>query len=328
MPTPIVEIADLMEDAEGFPHPRWDAVADRITAGVPSDRHEGAWTEATRQWLEAIAGRIGESFAVYESDWVQLLTVRDEEFAGCLLRQADYCRAYLLEEFTEVVDFDQPGKLVVMAYPDAELYYAYVGPFHPEEGEFGGSAGMHIRNGYPHIVMYGTQVEQLRAAVAHELTHAALYHLGAPQWLEEGITQMVEQAATGRGQLYLTEEQARRHKRHWAYRGLGPFWWGTGFESPGKIQELSYQLAEVLIRILIGEHQPGWFFGRRKRDRLVGFLKAARAEDAGQAAAREHLRYSLGELAAKFLGPGDWEPKADAPAPASDEGVNPPPAVN
>ena len=84
-------------------------------AAVPPDQHEVAWTEATRQWLEAIAGRIGESFAVYESDWVQLLTVRDEEFAGCLLRQADYSRAYLMEEFTEVVSFDQPGKLVVMA---------------------------------------------------------------------------------------------------------------------------------------------------------------------------------------------------------------------
>jgi hypothetical protein len=326
MPAPIVEIADLMQDVEGFPHPRWDAVADRINSAVPPGRHDDAWADATRQWLEAVAGRIGESFAVYESDWVQLLTVRDEEFAGCLLRQADYSRAYLLEEFTEVVNFDQPGKLVVMAYPDAELYYAYVGPFHPEEGEFGGSGGMHIRAGYPHVVMYGTQVEHLRGSVAHELAHAALHHLGAPAWLEEGITQMVEQAATGRGEFYMTEEQARRHKLYWAHRVLGPFWWGTGFESPGKIQGLSYQLAEVVIRILIGEHQPGWFFGRWKRDRLVGFLKAAKAEDAGQAAAREHLGYSLGELAAKFLGPGDWEPNAVAPVATMDEENDPPPA--
>ena len=317
---PLISIADLMFDVEGYPHPQWDVVADRLTGSIGPDRLRDAWADITRQWLTAIAGRLGDRFALYESDEVQLLAVRDDELADHLLWHSDYCRRALLDLFPGLARFVEPGKSVVMAYPDLDTYYAYLAAFHPEEGEFGSSAGVHIRVGYPHVAMCGTQPEALRGILAHEQTHAALLHLSSPAWVEEGVTQLVEQQVTGRPDPELTVEAARRHKRHWAHYGLGPFWWGSGFHAPGKMQPLSYQLAEVLMRLLLGEHAPGWFgLGRRKRDRLIAFLTNARASDAGQAAAVEHLGYTLGTLAAKFLGPGDWEP-APIDAPPSCEG--------
>ncbi len=305
----LIGVRDLQVEVEGYPHLRWDEVARRV-AHVPADRQTEAWAEATRFWLESTVERLGGGFAVYESERVQLLAAENEEFAGYLLRHIERTQHSLAEMFPDVVRFDEPGKSVVLAYPDAELYYSYLAAFYPQEGAFGGSAGCQLRLGYPHIVVCGSNMDVVRGILSHEVTHAGLQHLDAPGWLEEGVTQLVEHAAMGRPDLVMTEEIARKQKRHWSHHGLAPFWWGTGFHVPGKMQTMSYQLAEVLMRILFEEARPAWFglFGRKSQVRLHGFLRNAKAADAGQAAALEHLGYPLGGLAAKFLGPGEWDP--------------------
>ena len=78
---------------------------------------------------------------------------------------------------------------------------------------------------------------------------------------------------------------------------------------PDDTQEFSYQLAEFFVRLLIADSRPTWFgFDRRAEGRFLHFLQNAKAIDAGQAAAKEHLGMTLGALAAKSLGPGNWEP--------------------
>jgi hypothetical protein len=323
MPTDPPDVSDLITEPDGFPRPDWVRVAERIDLGFRPDDRPAGWASATRQWLSAVAARIGESFGVFESDHFQVMMVNEPDVAGVLLRFAEHTRRSLLDLFPEVARFVEPGKHAVLAFPDPRLYYAYVEAFYPEEGEFGGSGGMHVPAGYPHIVIWGQQVIALQAILAHELTHAAFHHLGSPAWLEEGITQLVAHAAVGRPGLELTADGARRHKRLWATHGLGPFWWGAGFHRPGGLQQVSYELAEILLRLLIEEHRPG-FFGKGKRERLVEFLRHAKATDAGQAAAVEHLRFSLGELASRFLGPGEWEPnRADRDAEPGDRDAEP-----
>jgi len=146
--------------------------------------------------------------------------------------------------------------------------------------------------------------------LAHELTHAALSHLTLPLWLEEGLCQTFEHLLAGRVPLLLDGQLAARHKRYWNRRGLDEFWHGTGFAQPGKVQELSYQLAEVLLRLLIEESRPRLFgLVRRPRQRLLEFLRTADEEDCGAAACRESLQRELGDLAALFLGPGEWSPR-------------------
>ncbi len=191
-------------------------------------------------------------------------------------------------------------------------------------GKYGASVGVQIRRGYPHIAMLGSKLFGLEATLAHELTHVALQHLSMPFWLEEGFTQMFEHRLTGRQVLEVGTKLALRHKKNWSRRGLNAFWQGDGFVSPGKIQELSYQLAEILNRLLVAESQPRWFgWVREPQRRFLAFVKNAKAEDCGEAACREHLGYDLGDLAAKFLGPGDWSPKLekrDEPVPAEEIG--------
>jgi hypothetical protein len=83
---------------------------------------------------------------------------------------------------------------------------------------------------------------------------------------------------------------------------------------------LSYELAEVLARTLLEDARPGWFARKfAARDRLLGFVRTAQAADAGEAACREHLRCGVGDLAARFLGQGDWCPRPEpGPEPSGD----------
>jgi hypothetical protein len=214
----------------------------------------------------------------------------------------------MLSVLSEVVDFKVPGKHVIVAIRTQEDYYRYISQYY-EEGKYGGSAGVHIREGYPHVVIRGKQLWMLENTLSHELTHVALHHLSMPQWLEEGLAQMFEHDMTGRSLLMVDGEMAGKHKNCWGKYGLDEFWRGEGFSRPGKVQELSYQLAEILVRLLVAEARPQWFgWVRAPQQRFFAFLRQASATDCGEAASREHLQCGLGDLAARFLGPGSWSP--------------------
>jgi hypothetical protein len=324
MGEPRLDISDLLFGADGVLCPRWDAIRERITQAVGPDDRPATWIGVSRQWVDALRKHFGDGWAVEETEhFLMLHPWPDGDLADVLLANAEACRWSLLEFLPGVGAFSTPGKEVVIAFPGADWYYGYVSPLDPEEGEFGGSVGCWIRVGYPHIALQVNRqdtlhsYESLHSILTHELTHAALHHLDTPAWLEEGVALRVQRTAAAQSGIELTPEDIGRHKRHWPRRGLGPFWWGHGFRAPDMVQALSYQLAEVLMQILVEEHQPPWFgfFGTDRRAKLLAFIGAAKADDAGQAAAREHLGYGLGELAAKFLGPGDWEPNpADRPA--------------
>jgi hypothetical protein len=198
--------------------------------------------------------------------------------------------------------------LPILVLADTETYYQYVAAFH-SEGKYGGSSGMQIRQGYAHIAMWGTRFDLLENTLAHEMTHLSLRHLNLPQWVEEGLAQMFEHDMTGRQLLILDQETARKHKSYWRKHGLDAFWRGHGFQSAGRVQELSYQLAEVLVRLLIEAHRPRWFgMVRRNREKLLAFLREADASDCGESSATKNLGKSLGELAGRFLGAGEWSP--------------------
>jgi hypothetical protein len=160
-----------------------------------------------------------------------------------------------------------------------------------------------VRVGYPHVALFGKELYALENTLAHELTHVALHRWTMPQWIEEGLAQMFEHDMTGRGVLMLDSEKVARHKRFWQKHGLDAFWSGSGFHAPGKLQELSYQLAEIVVRLMVEDARPRWFgLAREQQQRFFAFLRSAAAEDCGAAACEEHLRVPLGALAARFLG--------------------------
>ena len=93
---------------------------------------------------------------------------------------------------------------------------------------------------------------------------------------------------------------AERHFAFWTEENIQSFWAGTSFYQPGDPNELSYSLAEVLVKLL-SERGDATAFRT--------FLQAARQNDAGQTAAFEILGADLGETAGTFLGEGNWRPQ-------------------
>jgi hypothetical protein len=178
---------------------------------------------------------------------------------------------------------------------------------------------MQFRGFYPHVALLHLGWSQSPLTIAHEWLHAGVAHLELPPWLEEGLAQMFEHDYAGSAAAYLDPQEIGKNRAYWQKRGLSAFWSGESFRAPGKVQSYSYQMAEVFVRLIFSDHKPGWFGrGKEKRLRLLAFLKYAHHEDAGQAAAQEYFGYRIEDLAARFLGPGDWSPTGYADEESTD----------
>ena len=225
-----------------------------------------------------------------------------------MLSFAERCRDGVVAILGDIAKFIGPGKGVVIVLNGTEKYYNYVAHRTPE-GLQGTSAGMQIRTGYPHIAMNAGLQEQSASILAHETLHTALMHLTLPQWVEEGLAMMFQHDMSACGLLQLDQEMANEHKKYWRKHSLDSFWRGDGFHRAGKVQKLSYQLAEILMRLLVEEHRPRWFsFSKERQKKLFQFLRFAEVVDCGAESAQSHLGMTLSEIAGKFLGPGEWEP--------------------
>jgi hypothetical protein len=301
-----LDISSTLTWQDGIPQPQWDLIETWIESHCDSDGRPAAWTAILGQWLEQIGSVFGPDYEAAESDHFLALAPQQNAIVDKLLYIAERSRESLLSILGEVANFDILGKHVIIALQTRDEYYRYVSCFYPE-GEHGGSAGIHIREGYPHVALFGKDFGVLENTLAHELTHVSLHHLSMPQWLEEGLAQMFEHDMTRRSLLTLDAEMAGRHKRYWHKHGLDAFWTGEGFSGTDKLQALSYQLAEIVVRFLVEDARPGWFGrGRERRQRFFAFLREASATDCGEAALREHLHLGLDELAARFLGSAAW----------------------
>ena len=83
----------------------------------------------------------------------------------------------------------------------------------------------------------------------------------------------------------------------WDGAKVQQFWRGASFNRQDDGQRHSYQLAWLLTRRLTAD-----------MDRFRRLVRAARADDAGDAALREVFGFGAGALAATVLGEGRWDP--------------------
>jgi tetratricopeptide (TPR) repeat protein len=179
-------------------------------------------------------------------------------------------------------------------------YHDYLSAGFPDSEKIP-SLGMCFRNAkdYVHVAIVGYTWPDLQKTVLHELTHSCLSHLTLPLWLEEGVTQLAEEEGVPSWSRFsLDAAQAKELREFWRANGLREFWWESGFQAMDEVQSYSYQLAQVLFRLLLSDHRP----------KIADLLRHADGADAGDAAAREFLGISVADLAAKFLGEGDWKP--------------------
>jgi hypothetical protein len=186
---------------------------------------------------------------------------------------------------------------VVIALRKSEDYYSFISRFYPEEGEFGTSGGVYINEGEPSVPVIAMPVNTKHAVeqtLAHELTHHALRGLELPLWVEEGLTQMMEERVTGYTSFTMNQELLERHRERWSdddRLALERFWSGEAFHSPrDDEQELAYHLSQVLVRGLLTQ-RPKEF---------IAFARGC-AELGAEGSAAEHLGETPDGIAARVL---------------------------
>ncbi len=258
----------------------------------------GAWNDAVLAWLRLLAEALGHPYDVRERDGIAFLSGLPPDDASDLLVFVRRAMGSIRAALGGLCDASDEWVRVVMLFNDLDRYHDYVCHYDAEEGHWATSGGSLIRTGYLHVVGLAEPRWALRSSLTHELTHLLLVDRGLPLWLEEAFTQLMEERVTGTSDFKVDREVMARHRGYWARHGLTGFWSGESFSNPDDGQELSYHLSQTLVRPLLAD-SPRQF---------LAFASAARWEDCGAAAAKEHLGMALGELAARCLGPGDWEP--------------------
>lgn len=291
-----IDISEI-PGAYHLPRPNWEVMQAWVERNVAESARPDAWADICAQWLGTLNAALANAYQTESSETVLLFAPQDFDQSRSLARFAEGVLSTIADSLPDIARESWSGPLVVLLFADADTYYSYLSPFY-SEGEFGGTGGVCIRQGRLHIALHPANYDSLQATIAHELTHACLSHLSLPLWLEEGITQFVEELVHSQRQFQLDREGAERTRLFWRETGLGGFWWGNAFQQPDIAQESSYRLAQILFRLLATDH----------RRNMPAFVRAAHAGDAGESAAREHLGLSLAQVAAKFLGTGNWEP--------------------
>ncbi len=309
-------IAHAFVVEEGFHRADWGAVWSWIEANVPASDHHAAWSEAAGYWVSLLRSDLGSDYYVLESKSTILLCDLPMETAQWLLRYAGEVVSRIQSELPWLAWDAATTKDVVLVFSELDDYDQYLA-FHLQEGAHPQSGGVCIHSGYTHLAIPWENGIDAANAIVHELSHECVAHLELPIWLNEGVAQTLQRALappplpTGQGEQHavflaainwrpplMWDELAERHFAFWNEQNIHGFWAGTTFHEPGDPNELSYSLAEVLVKLLL-----------EKGSRVVPMLQQARREDAGQNAALQVFDADLGALAATFLGPGNWRPQ-------------------
>lgn len=295
------DLKNPYEVREDFPRPNWDAAAAWVDTHMADDYLDEAWTAIATAWLDLVRESLPQHYAVVSSENFLMLSGYESRQVKQLLRTCEHCRSRILRLLPGVANESGYGPHVVLSFDEVELYYAYISDFYPEEGHFGESAGMFIDRGYHHIAMNHTYDWYLSRVIAHETCHMLLSHLPLPMWLDEGVTQVIEdQVLEGSGFL-MNGEILQKHRAYWNRETIQQFWSGDSFNAADEGQELSYSLAQVIVRNLVSDFP----------DKLSAIVGNAHYQDAGNAAFESAIEETLGDQVELFLGEGDWQPRGD-----------------
>ncbi|WP_442509865.1 hypothetical protein SH528x_001465 [Novipirellula sp. SH528] len=297
-------IPDAIEIRESLPRPNWDTIAAWVESNVDAAAFDDTWTLIARHWLNRLAHSLPSGYAVHESPEFLLLAA-DPTFAKRVLARCERALQIILERLDGVASNEGFGKHVVLLFAGTESYYDYVADFYPAEGEFALSGGMFLDVGYGHFAICPACGDDYERTIAHELNHALLRHLPLPLWLNEGVTQFMEDCVLEASYFMVDHEIVRRHRSYWNDETIHMFWTGDSFYCPDDGQELSYHLSQVLFRNLMFDYPKN----------VNDILNTANYADAGNAAFINACNVSLADRVAQFLGPGSWAPRSDYAVP-------------
>lgn len=300
------DVAAHLVDANGLPVLDWHAARQWVDAIGDAPAQAIAWTACELAWLGHLAAALGPDYRIVEDEHVAVLSNLEPKLAEATRAFVARTRQRVVRVLDGIADAPATGKEILLVFGDDDIYYRYVAHYYPEAGEFAGSGGMFIDHGCGHFATVKADLRAIEPVIAHELTHACLIHLPMPAWLNEGLAVNTEQRlcpppADTFGHRASPQQMHGRHRAFWGPAEIQEFWSGKSFLRTDEGNELSYDLA----RIIVAQFANDW-------DRFRAFVRAADLADAGAAAARAHLGADLGAVAAALLeraASDEWAPQ-------------------
>ncbi len=281
-----------------FPRPDWERVWEWVQKNVKEEEWESLFTQFAIEWLSEIKKVSDLKLEVYESDNFIFLLPEDKKAANRFAIFSEKALTVISEGLPDIARKTGYGKFVCINFSHFETYYDYISYFFTE-GEFGATGGLFIEAGYRHFILNEHLSYELDKTLVHELTHALMKNCTLPLWLEEGVTQMMEDAVFGYSNNYygISREGLESHINYWGQEGLYSFWIGDSFFCSDEGQGLSYSLALILTQNLLS----------RGRQKFLRLLQEVKFSDLGSSAILEIYGLELSDLAADFLGEGEWD---------------------
>ena len=282
-------------DANGLPVVDWDAAQRWVDAIVGSEAQATAWAACEVAWLEHLRVALGQNYRLSLQGSTVLLSSLESNIADATLAFVGKTLQRVVQVLGGVAHIPEGGNDILIVFDDDETYYRYVAHYYPEAGEFAGSGGMYIHQGCGHFATVKADLRAIEPVIAHELTHGCLSHLPIPAWVNEGLAVNTEHSLCPPpldtfGSRPSPHQMHTRHRKFWGATEIQEFWSGKSFLRADEGNELSYDLA----RILISQFAGNW-------EQFRPFVLAANVEDGAASAAREHLGVELGEVASALL---------------------------
>lgn len=288
-----------------FARPNPVAIQDWLQNDVP----DGEWRTAANalgwRWLRLLVPAMSEPHALSESPHFYILTLPKVDEVKRMLRFLEETRVQVLRALASAAPpSDRPKHIVVVCGRREDYDELVATESSVDERDLADSGGMFFSQGFSRIALPSATLTDFHATVVHELVHDCVAHLPLPMWLNEGVTQMLEYELVSWRPFHLDREVMKKHASHWTAETIQEFWSGRAFSLPGDSQMLSYNLAVVLVRKIMGEVAYG-------PEDFWAFVREAKAGDAGDVALRAQFEVSLEEVVSDFLGPGPWTPRLE-----------------
>lgn len=248
-------------------------------------------------WLNQLNAQLDQNYSLNQSENFILLSTKNEKQLKLTFSFLESAYQRIINILDGIVKPRQGNKLAVILFEDLDQYYQYISYYYPKDGEYQMSSGCFLSEGLGHFALPDSDISNLESVIAHELTHALVSHLEIPLWVNEGLAVNTEITVTGYSPYLLNSERHKKHTNYWNDKTIQEFWFGRSFSKPGEASELSYQLAQLLVRSLSEDFES-----------FCRFVNFSKYQDAGEAAAIEFFGGSLGELIESIYGEGEWTP--------------------
>lgn len=299
------DLAASLVDAGGLPVADWEAVHRWIESVPVESAKAEAWSSCERAWLEHLRVALGQEYRVRSQGSAILVSTLPANVADATLAFVNKTVQRIVRVLQGVAAMPEWGHDILIVFDDDESYYRYVSHYYPETGEFAASSGMYINRGCGHFVTVKADLRSVEPVIAHELTHACLSHLPIPAWLNEGLAVSTEFRLCPPPQALANPRQIHaRHLKFWGAEEIQEFWSGKSFLRSDEGNELSYDLARVLVSQLAAD----W-------EQFRPFALAADLADGAASSATQNLGIDLGAAVCAVLErepERSWAPRPEA----------------